>query len=609
MILDTIFGVAQQCNTFIKQSAAACGLAVCLSLLMLSRVVVPAQAAEESGSVVQSETISQTLTSFRVRSDFDVSLNAAGSWANEEGAEATVYADRPFRIRFEIENPGGASSGTAGFSLQYSYNGGEWSDIEVHDFPKPAKGSGRSARLSIVSCPGVEMRRPTIDMLSGSDLPFQAGTGIELSERTPRNYGPVEGTHSEFEWALVIRRFADGPLASEEGDLFELRLVDAAGTPLQSNRNPLLHFSIPPGHVGGTFVENPGRIGPFQASNGDLYFIMEPAETNNIFMMVKSKDQGRTWHEIDGSNRPGNNDLESVDAHLVGDTIHILHQKSRTRYHTFRTSDHPVHPDTWAIRDEHVCNETDVKEQMVSLAVRSDGSLVAFFISQTINFSIRSTEGNWSPALEIEPAEERVFTGPQAVVDADDTVHLAYYGLDGTIWYRTLLPDNTLTPEVLLATGAGFGCPIIEFEFGAVLPLVYLPSSDTIVILYRLAEGRLWERRVVNGAEPTPAVKVTDRNVIRHTVDSMQPGADVVALRETLHLLFIDECTSSIYYTNDKDGWQPSTLQIGDIQGSWIRGQIYTRPDGATVYGFIYDAGSLGGGGMNRYDEVLLSDN
>lgn len=31
------------------------------------------------------------------------------------------------------------------------------------------------------------------------------------------------------------------------------------------------------------------------ASNGDLYFIMEPAETDNLFLMVTSSDGGRTW--------------------------------------------------------------------------------------------------------------------------------------------------------------------------------------------------------------------------------------------------------------------------------------------------------------------------
>jgi hypothetical protein len=34
---------------------------------------------------------------------------------------------------------------------------------------------------------------------------------------------------------------------------------------------------------------------------------------------------------------------------------------------------------------------------------------------------------------------------------------------------------------------------------------------------------------------------------------------------------------------------------------------VYTRKDGARVYGCVYDAGSDGGAGMNRFVEFVLS--
>jgi len=34
---------------------------------------------------------------------------------------------------------------------------------------------------------------------------------------------------------------------------------------------------------------------------------------------------------------------------------------------------------------------------------------------------------------------------------------------------------------------------------------------------------------------------------------------------------------------------------------------MYTRPDGMKVYASIYDAGSDGGAGMNRFDEVVVT--
>ena len=34
---------------------------------------------------------------------------------------------------------------------------------------------------------------------------------------------------------------------------------------------------------------------------------------------------------------------------------------------------------------------------------------------------------------------------------------------------------------------------------------------------------------------------------------------------------------------------------------------MYTRSEGTKVYGYIYDAGSDGGAGMNRFGEIVLT--
>jgi len=128
-----------------------------------------------------------------------------------------------------------------------------------------------------------------------------------------------------------------------------------------------------------------------------------------------------------------------------------------------------------------------------------------------------------------------------------------------------------------------------------------------VVIIYRLSDGKLWERRIANDKPPTAAVKVTDRDVVRHAVDSQQPGADAVRDGKTVHTLFIEQSSGSIFSTNDSGGWQPSKLQVDKIRGSWVRDNVYTRPDGVKVYGYIYDAGSDGGSGRNRFAEVVLS--
>jgi hypothetical protein len=102
-------------------------------------------------------------------------------------------------------------------------------------------------------------------------------------------------------------------------------------------------------------------------------------------------------------------------------------------------------------------------------------------------------------------------------------------------------------------------------------------------------------------------VSVTDRNVVRNAVGSQQPGAAAVADGAAVNVLFIEEPSRGIFSTYDAGGWQASTLRVDNILGSWIRGNIYTRRDGVRVYGYIYDAGSDGGAGMNRFGEIVLS--
>lgn len=533
---------------------------------------------------------------FRIRSTFDTPLNDDKGWAGDLGKNVTIFADEPFRIRFEVERTPG-KAGAWRFRLQVRRNGKSWENLEARDFPKPDMKIGKTPRVSLVACAAYRNGAATTNLLDGSSKPFRPGSGVGLDNRTDPWTG--DGGHGEFEWAVVVRRFADDVVTNEPGDTFEFRMITDDSTPLDATNQPVLPLAVRPGHVGGTFVETPGRIGPFQAGNGDLYFIIEPAETSDIFMMIKSSDQGRTWKEVDGANRPPTRDLESVDGRLVGDTLHIIHQIAKTvRYHSFRTSDHPTHPDTWAVRGEKAAKAKQIA-QAATLAVRSDGSMVAFYVGRTkIHYSVRDLSGKWREIGVIDSA-----LSPQCVLGGNDDVHLAYYSPDGSVWYRRLDRKGALSKPQRLASGLARS----KSMWGSVLPLLYHSKTDTVFIVYRQKDGALRERRIVGGGDPTPAVKATDRAVIQNAVDSQQPAADVVLDGETLHILFVEQSSRSLYVTRYDGGWQRSKLLVDGIRGSWIRGSVYARPDGKRVLGYVYDAGSEGGAGMNRFGELTLS--
>jgi hypothetical protein len=540
-------------------------------------------------------------TASRIRADVRVPLNHDGGWAGAVGENATVYADQPFRIRIELESGAGAS--VAGpFRLQVRRNRAAWTSVPAADFPYPDEIA--SPRVSIVSTSAYAHGAATEDLIGGSALPFQPGSGVVLDSLTDSWSGVT--VHGEWEWPLVIRRFADSAVTNSTGDVFEFRMADSAG---RSFAGPAatVTLAVPHRLLGGTFVETPGRLGPWQASNGDLYFVMEPAETWNVLLVVKSGDGGTGWREVDGANRPSTDDLEGFATVMHDEWIHMLHQTTRgVWYHAFRTSDHATAPDTWAVRDEPVALPGAPATQVADLAVRSDGSVVAVYGAvDGMRYRIRAARGTWGNEIAVDG---RALSGPQLVLGSDDVVHIAYTGgAPGGgrgVWMRSIRADGTLARAELVATGVG----TTEQDVGAVLPLVYLPGDDSIVILYRLATGELWERRIDRAGRASAATRVTAGPVVQNAVDSDQVGADAIGDGADVHVLFIEEATRDLYHTYSAAGgkWQPALPVVRGITGQWVRGARVRRSDGTMVYGFVYDAGSNGGSGMNRYGEVSL---
>ncbi len=76
-------------------------------------------------------------SAFRVRSSFDSGLNEDRGWAGRLNERVAITADRPFRIRFEVE-PLATYEGLP-FILQYRRNEGVWERVEAHDFPHPMR--------------------------------------------------------------------------------------------------------------------------------------------------------------------------------------------------------------------------------------------------------------------------------------------------------------------------------------------------------------------------------------------------------------------------------------------------------------------------------------
>lgn len=530
----------------------------------------------------------------RFRSDFAAHLNADSGWAAAENAPAKLYFDQPFRLRVQTRALANQIEGHI-LTLQYRKNGEHWLPIGVSNFPYPRLAT---PSVAIVSTRAYQHGDETERLLGDMRIEWDEGFAINLAASTPVFRGGSEAL--EWEWPLVVRRFADGPSFNEDGTVIEFRLVDGLGRPVDGRAPAVAEFEAAPGHLGGTFIESPGRIGPYQSESGELYFFMEPTETDNRFMAMRSEDFGRSWREVSGHNRPAADDLEGVATARFGDTIHIVHQVSEeVFYHAFDMAG-----GVWITDSESIATHAEPPTQFAALAARSDGSLVAMYAGeQRVFLQIRDSNGVWGRAAVVDADIEPALSGPVVEVLENDLVVIAYTALDGRGFVRHLLPDDSLSPRLLLSNRMG----VHETENGAILPIAALPAGDSAIV-YREQDGLLYERRLNADTQLSRAVRVSDIPVVTGAVDSDQVGADLISAGDSLHLLFIDAASRSIYYTHSaRSGqWSVPKVVVSGIEASWVRGSLHFDSNKQPIYGFVYDAGSQGGAGMNRYASLSL---
>jgi len=430
--------------------------------------------------------------------------------------------------------------------------------------------------------------------------------------------------HGEWEWPVVIRRWADGAVTNDNGDIFDFRMLDGSGRRVGGAGPATVTLRIPESLLGGTFAETPGVLGPWQSEDGTLYFPMEPAETFNVLMMMVSTDHGDSWVEVDGANRPVTDDLEGFATAWHDGVIYLLHQVSRATYlHAFDTRNIPyeaggeplsegIASGRWIIRDELVSTHTEPPVQVASLVARNDGSLVAVYgNSRGLQYRIRNPQGNWEAEGTVEEADGVLASGIMTLGLDDNVVHMAYTATSAdwsvrSVHHRILTPEGSLTASARLDDELATA----EEEIGAILPLGWVSGSSTLVVAWRRGDGTLWERRIRADGSVSDAVQVTSRPVVQSAADSDQVGADLVVHDGAVHVLFIDEETRDLWLTSSPipGTWTPARPVMEGIDAQWVRGRIVRDASGADVYGFVYDAGSNGGSGMNRYGEIGLDE-
>ena len=545
---------------------------------------------------------------FRIRSDDTRTLNEDAGWVAATDVSAAMEAQRKFRIRFEIEEAGARAEN---YRLQYNKNGTGWKDAEGYRDDNPNKAPSTPEVWAVPSARYSD-GDPTTDLLTASAAAFVPGGGKESPVTGEIRLG---GQHTEVEFALVIPTFHDGARQNKTGDVFEFRLVRSDATAVAGTvANPRVTLVVPAGLIGGTYVESPNRIGPFRDGNGNLYAIMEPTETDNVFMVIKSADGGRTWTEQDGAHRPRTDDLESVDAVLAGDELHIAHHGGKqVVYHVFRVSTHGGNPDTYRLTDEVIAGPITYEEQSVAMEVLSNGRVRCIY-ARTVGgrgrIFFRTRDARWGAEQSLDMQADVGFFGVAAVRGASDKVHIVYSATDGSIYHRSLSSGDALSERRLLAKDGG----ITRAERVPLMPPVYWQEagSEKIMVGYRkAADGRIYTRIITDDGRPGAESAASDRAVSNDQAQSRQPTANLVVDGATVYLHYADAATEDIFrdvHTSAR-GWGADVKEQDGVEADLIRGAAFTHSPangGRRVIGYLFDDGSDGYTGTVRYKELPI---
>jgi hypothetical protein len=549
---------------------------------------------------------------FRIRTDDTYGLNVDNGWAADIDTDAEIFVETVFRLRFEVDEIVSVSK-SATLKLQFRKNGGSWADLTVQADPWAA--SANPATFITNSAQYAD-GDATTNVLSGSAKSFTAGTGEENNSTATVT---LNNQHTEIEWALFMRHLYDGPGQNDSADYFEFRIVESDGTLLGGSYViPRVDCGTPAGLIGGCWVESPNRIGPHADTNGNLYFIHEPADTDPKFLMLKSADGGDTWAEMDGSNRPTTQDLESADASVDGDTLHILHMNSSNDvvYHRFRMSDHPTNPDTWEITDESVAASLAAADQTACIQHRSDGTIVAFYQetsggNESIRYKIRSYPGEtWGSVNDVDTAAEE-HTWAEVVEGESGLIHILYKdNTNGYVYHKSLSTGDSLSGRDLVHNDCGVGS---SDEKKVVLQPVYWNDGGDEKIMAAVhdeSDNYGYSSIITNDGSPAAVVQASD-NTIDYGMGGGSLGCPAVLANDgsMVYLLYGGLADGDLWLATYDGGWGVDVKQQTATQIDWVVGTVFTHSPangGKRVFGYVWDDDSNGMTGKAWYGEYEI---
>ncbi len=352
-------------------------------------------------------------------------------------------------------------------------------------------------------------------------------------------------------------------------------------------------------------------MGPFIDGNDNLYVIAERVTFTDRLGIFKSTDDGATWAEVDGSNRPTiSNNLATWSVTQVGTVLHIAtlsHGYSSgmdvawdIQYHTVNTSDASANADTWQTKNETVVSPLgagQASNATVDIDVRSDGDViivhqgsdVAIMGSgfQRVAYS-RKESGSWTTNIELHTtgSDEVAQRTVNCVFGTGDNLHIFWWDFAVGVnegYCKTLDSGNSLSTRVQFHDDIWASDrrpkPISYDRSGTQYVLVLFSDQSSFDFYSRELEEDGSNDISTNLSVQTMS---SDNQVTPNLglVQDLDSGDFWAAYRRV---------TTSAMHSKEKAGtgsWGSDTSrQTGQIRGSWW--QAYAR-DGGKHLGYVY---------------------
>ena len=361
---------------------------------------------------------------------------------------------------------------------------------------------------------------------------------------------------------------------------------------------------------------------------GGSFYVLGTDSLSARLAMYKadSDDPSDGWTEVDGSGAPTEVIGGVYTCILDGTTIHAAQNglsDGQYSYHSFNTGD-----DTWTDIDVEIEAATDPNLNWISIAVRSDGTIVVCYNGETdsemgndkervdLNIGSSASPPVWGGPVSLNAGGDVHYGNPNCVLGTNDGVHFmwqrqVFTGNDpptswaGTGRARTLDSGDNLSTVV--AGGMGTDSALL----GAAHSLSYDDSGTQRIITVGSdaggSEGREFRLSTEDGNDDVQAGSFASSTVTESYINGEVGIVTIGELNTDLHTLFSGGGTvgvdQDLYYSKSTDDgvtWTTPVEEIDAITVNFISGTIYVRGSD-TVFAYVYDDG-----GVQKYNEKIL---